>query len=102
MSYSGFTLVEMLVVIAVIAVLAGLLLPVLSRVRAEGRSTACKSNLSQLHKAVLMYAGEHARYPACAIKPSVAPGQARLADALAPYAAERRVLQCPADNRGLF
>src|SRR5947208_11599528 len=52
---SGFTLVELLVVIAVMAVLAGLLLPVLARAREEGRRVACLSNLRQISQAHLMY-----------------------------------------------
>lgn len=98
----GYTLVEMLVVIAVIAVLAGILLPILSRSRAEARSTACKSNLSQMYKAVQLYLGDHTRYPACSVKPSISPGQARSSDTLVPYISDRRVFQCPADYKGFF
>jgi prepilin-type processing-associated H-X9-DG protein len=47
--------VELLVVIAVMAVLAGLLLPVLARAREEGRRVACLSNLRQISQAHLMY-----------------------------------------------
>ena len=44
----GFTLVELLVVIAVIAILAGLLLPVLSKGRIQAQSVVCLNNLKQL------------------------------------------------------
>jgi prepilin-type processing-associated H-X9-DG protein len=55
----AFTLVELLVVTAMIALLVGLLLPVLSRAREQARSTACLSNLRQLALAAQMYCDAH-------------------------------------------
>lgn len=54
----GFTLVELLVVIGIIAVLIGVLLPVLSRVQARGRDLKCQANIRQLLIALRGYAEE--------------------------------------------
>jgi len=60
---SGFTLVELLVVISVIAILVALLLPVLSRTKAAGLSAACKSNLHQLGIGLALYTTQIQKYP---------------------------------------
>ena len=60
---SGFTLVELLVVIAVIAILAALLLPALAKAKASAKSAACKSNLRQLGLALTMYVNDYEKYP---------------------------------------
>lgn len=52
----GFTLMEILVVISIIAMLMGLMLPALSSVRATGRATTSMSNLRQWGLAQTMYA----------------------------------------------
>jgi prepilin-type processing-associated H-X9-DG protein/prepilin-type N-terminal cleavage/methylation domain-containing protein len=59
----GFTLVELLVVIAVIAILAALLLPALAKAKASAQSAACKSNLRQLGVALNMYVDDYGKYP---------------------------------------
>jgi prepilin-type N-terminal cleavage/methylation domain-containing protein len=56
---TGFTLVEMLVVIAIIAILAALLLPSLSAAKDRGKRAACISNMRQLGIAIQNYAEDH-------------------------------------------
>jgi len=59
----AFTLVELLVVIAVIAILAAMLLPALSRAKTTADSAVCKSNLRQLTLAMTMYVQQTGTYP---------------------------------------
>lgn len=54
----GFTLVELLVVIAVIGILSALLLPALARAQSKGQSIACLNNLRQLAIATQLYADD--------------------------------------------
>lgn len=64
---SCFTLLEMLVCIAIVVVLLGVLLPVLSHARESGRRTVCLANLSQLGIAVAAYANTHKQFPAAEV-----------------------------------
>jgi prepilin-type N-terminal cleavage/methylation domain-containing protein len=55
----AFTLVELLVVVAIIAVLIALLLPVANRARSQALNQVCKNNLRQIGAGILMYVNDN-------------------------------------------
>jgi len=56
---TGFTLIEVLVVVAILAILAGILLPVLAKARASARKSTALSNLKQIGAALLAYTADY-------------------------------------------
>lgn len=71
MKKKGFTLVELLIVIAIIALLMGILLPSLARVRVIANRMKCGTHLADIGKAMMMYAEENRQnYPVGGIRGS--------------------------------
>jgi prepilin-type N-terminal cleavage/methylation domain-containing protein len=60
---SGFTLVEVLVVIAIVGVLVAILLPAVQMARESARRSSCANNLKQLGVAVLLHEHSHGTLP---------------------------------------
>lgn len=104
----AFSLVELLVVIAVIGILAALSLPVLNRAEESGRSTACISNLHQIGLALEMYVdANNNTLPVMRDAPmdTNAPPTNSLPDVdmvLKNDLGNTNVLRCPSDFQGIF
>jgi prepilin-type N-terminal cleavage/methylation domain-containing protein len=92
----GFTLVELLVVIGVIAVLIAMLLPMLSKARRTAHRVSCLSNLRQVTMAFHLYASDNRqRFP------DPAATNQSWESLLRPYLTTREVYHCLSDG-GLF
>ena len=59
----GFTLIEMMIVVAIIAILVAILVPNFMRARAQAQTAACEANLKEIATALEEYETDHEAYP---------------------------------------
>jgi type II secretion system protein G len=70
----GFTLIELMIVVAIIAILAGILIPNFVNARSQAQTAACESNLRAIATALELYYADNQVYPtasAVAVQPSL-------------------------------
>lgn len=96
-AHRGFTLVEMLTVIAIIALLAAVLFPVFASSRARGRDATCVSNLKQIGMALKLYGADCGEFLPLANNRPSEDGSPGLPAVLASYAGDTRIFRCPSD-----
>jgi type II secretory pathway pseudopilin PulG len=102
---SGFTLVELLVLISIIAMLMGILMPALGAARRTAYKTACKQNLHGCAVGFRMYMDENNNYmPSALYLPTMPTDDEKaknikpLSVVMAKYLSGKEALKCPADR----
>ena len=96
---SRFTLIELLIVIAIIAILAAMLLPALNKARDRARTIKCISNLGSIGKLLIIYNDDYA-----AIPPATSPTDSAICwqDYLTAHSSHKRLATCIYMEEGKF
>ena len=103
---SGKTLLELIVVITIIAILAGLMVPVISYFKRKAQNGACMSNLKSLHAGFAGYLLDHQmvwpQLPGNITEEGMSGENDQIAEffikAIEPYGAHRETWLCPSDR----
>ena len=107
MSRKGFTLVELLVVVAILGLLVAVLFPVFAHVRENGRRTVCLSNERQIGMAIFQYAqdnngllpwGSQMPAPKAGSDETYSPSGEGWAGQVFPFVTDAAVFRCPDDD----
>ena len=95
MTRRGLTLMELFVVIAIIAIIAAILLPVIARAREKARQSSCLSNVKQINLSVNMYVQDYDETMPLGVA-GMPPGAIYLTyELLDPYIKNTQVWECP-------
>ena len=101
-SRAGFTLIELMVVIAVIGILVAILFPVFSTAREKARQTKCQAHLMQLITALQEFRANEGHYPPVPYYDDTAGRYKGGFSALYPdYITDRKLFICPDDREAL-
>ncbi|HXC98458.1 MAG TPA: prepilin-type N-terminal cleavage/methylation domain-containing protein [Verrucomicrobiae bacterium] len=106
MKSRAFTFIELMIVIAIIAILAALLLPAVSRTKELGRSAVCLNNLHQIGLGLQIYVQDNQnKLPIMYDRATnnTPPAGPAINQVLLPYVSGvSNIFHCPSDNRSLF
>jgi prepilin-type N-terminal cleavage/methylation domain-containing protein/prepilin-type processing-associated H-X9-DG protein len=101
-AYHGFTLVELMVVVAIIALLISILLPSLAKAREQAKATVCGTQLKGIFSALYMYAQDNRDQLPNFNEWWINRGRVERgfwSDRLMPYVRDAKIYLCPADQR---
>lgn len=99
----AFTLIEILVVIAIIAIFSAILFPAFARAREGARRISCSSNLRQIGLGAMQYTQDNAgilmrSWSGPDLGPSDATDRYKWMDVIQPYLKNTKVFTCPSDS----